>query len=168
LRRRRNRRPHAHQEPRRRPDPQHRQPHLQPPPPRPALPRRTRVRPAQRPLAHPPAHHRQPQQNRRHHPRRTRPHSFRARPPTRNSVRSTHCGALTIQLRPHLPRTINPPAGTFPHPPDLLLQPFVTHRTSRRGQLAFLRRPIRRGRTLQHRADRLDTELLPVSIDELD
>src|SRR5690606_29673582 len=91
LRRRRNRRPHAHQKPRRRPDPQHRQPHLQPPPPRPALPRRTRVRPAQRPLAHPPAHHRQPQQNRRHHPRRTRPHSFRARPPTRNSVRSTQC-----------------------------------------------------------------------------
>ena len=30
-------------------------------------------------LAHPPAHHRQPQQNRRHHPRRPRPHPFRAR-----------------------------------------------------------------------------------------
>ena len=32
-----------------------------------------------RPLAHPPAHHRQPQQDRRHRPRRTRPHPFRAR-----------------------------------------------------------------------------------------
>ena len=40
---------------------------------------RTRVRPAHRPLAHPPAHHRQPQQDRRHRPRRTRPHPFRAR-----------------------------------------------------------------------------------------
>ncbi len=45
----------------------------------PALPGRTRVRPAHRPLAHPPAHHRQPQQNRRHRPRRARPHPFRAR-----------------------------------------------------------------------------------------
>jgi hypothetical protein len=44
-----------------------------------ALPGRTRVRPAQPALAHPPAHHRQPQQNRRHRPRRPRPHPFRAR-----------------------------------------------------------------------------------------
>ena len=59
-----------------------------PAPTRPALPRRTRICPAQRPLAHPPAHHHQPQQNRRHHPRRTRPHPFRIRPPPRNSLRS--------------------------------------------------------------------------------
>jgi len=54
-------------------------PHPQRPPALPALPGRTRVRPAQPALAHPPAHHRQPQQNRRHRPRRTRPHPFRAR-----------------------------------------------------------------------------------------
>jgi hypothetical protein len=36
----------------------------------------TRVRPAQPALAHPPAHHRQPQQNRRHRTRRARPHPF--------------------------------------------------------------------------------------------
>src|SRR5262249_585346 len=44
----------------------------------PALPRRTRVRPAQPALAHPPAHHRQPQQNRRHRTRCPRPDPFRA------------------------------------------------------------------------------------------
>src|SRR5450755_2916845 len=54
-------------------------PHPQCPPALPALPRRTRVRAAQPALAHPPARHRQPQQDRRHCPRRTRPHPFRAR-----------------------------------------------------------------------------------------
>ncbi len=64
LRRRRNRRPDPHQEPSRRLGPQLRQPHLQQTP---ALLRRTRIRPTQRPLTHPPAHHHQPQRNPRHH-----------------------------------------------------------------------------------------------------
>jgi hypothetical protein len=42
-----------------------------------ALPRRTRVRPAHRPLARPAAHHRQPIENRQHPPRRPRSHPFR-------------------------------------------------------------------------------------------
>src|SRR5450755_4046787 len=54
-------------------------PHPQCPPALPALPRRTRVRAAQPALAHSSARHRQPQQDRRHCPRRTRPHPFRAR-----------------------------------------------------------------------------------------
>jgi peptide methionine sulfoxide reductase MsrB len=37
------------------------------------------VRAAHRPLAHPPAHHRQPRQNRRHRPCSAGPHPFRAR-----------------------------------------------------------------------------------------
>jgi hypothetical protein len=57
----------------------HRQPHPQRHPALAALPGRTRLRPAHRPLAHPPAHHRQPRQNRRHRPRRARPHPFRVR-----------------------------------------------------------------------------------------
>jgi hypothetical protein len=44
-----------------------------------------------RPLLKAPAHHRQPQQNRRHHPSRPHPHPFRIRPPTGNSLRSPQC-----------------------------------------------------------------------------
>jgi hypothetical protein len=44
-----------------------------------ALPGRTRVRTAHRPLAGAEARHRQPQQDRRHRPRGPRPHPFRAR-----------------------------------------------------------------------------------------
>lgn len=61
---------------RRQPDSQPGQPHLQSAPTRPALSRRTRVRPAQRPLADPPAHHAQSQRNRRHRPRGACPHPF--------------------------------------------------------------------------------------------
>ncbi|RAS60650.1 hypothetical protein C8D87_11168 [Lentzea atacamensis] len=44
------------------------------------------------------------------------------------------------------------------HPPrDLLLQPFIPDRASRRTRLPFLRRPIRGRRTLQHSTDRLHT-----------
>ena len=66
-------------QPPRQPGTRYRYPHPQRHPALTALPRRTRVRPAHRPLAHPPAHHRQPQQDRRHRPRRPRPHPFRAR-----------------------------------------------------------------------------------------
>ena len=79
LRRRRHRHPHPGQAARRRPGTRYQYPHPQRHPALPALPGRTRVRPAHRPLAHPPAHHRQPQQDRRHRPRRPRPHPFRAR-----------------------------------------------------------------------------------------
>ena len=44
-----------------------------------ALPGRTRIRAAHRALAHPAAHHRQPQQDQRHRPCRARPHPFRVR-----------------------------------------------------------------------------------------
>ena len=44
-----------------------------------ALPGRTRVRPGHRPLAHPPAHHRQPRQDRRHRAGSACPHPFRIR-----------------------------------------------------------------------------------------
>ena len=57
----------------------YRYPHRQRAAPLAALPGRTRVRPAHRPLAHPPAHHRQPLQDRRYRPRRPRPDPFRAR-----------------------------------------------------------------------------------------
>jgi len=53
--------------------------HPQRPPVLAALPGRTRLRAAHRPLAHPPAHHRQPQQDQRHRASRARPHPFRAR-----------------------------------------------------------------------------------------
>src|SRR5215468_9643910 len=81
LRRRRHRHPYPGQTAHRRAGPRYQHPHPQRHPALPALPGRTRVRPAQPALAHPPAHHRQPQQNRRHRPRRTRPHPLRARLP---------------------------------------------------------------------------------------
>ena len=57
----------------------------------PALPRRTRLRPAHRPLARPAAHHRQPTQNRRHRRRRTRTHPIRTPLPTPILLRSPQC-----------------------------------------------------------------------------
>ena len=70
LRRRRHRHSHPRQAATRRPGTRYRYPHPQRHPAFPVLPRRTRVRPAHRPLAHPVPHHRQPRQNRRHRPRR--------------------------------------------------------------------------------------------------
>ena len=79
LRRRGHRRSYPGQAGRRRAGPRYRHPHPQRRAPVPALPRRTRIRPADRPLAYPPAHHRQPQQDRRHRPRHAHPYPFRAR-----------------------------------------------------------------------------------------
>jgi hypothetical protein len=70
LRRLRHRNPYPRQTARRRARTGRQHPHPQRHPALPALPGRTRVRAAQPALAHPPAHHGQPPQNRRHHPRR--------------------------------------------------------------------------------------------------
>ena len=74
----RNRHPRPRQEPGREPATRPRHENPQQPAPRPPQPGRTRIRPAQPALDHPPAHHRQPQKNHRDSPRRTRPHPIRA------------------------------------------------------------------------------------------
>src|SRR5690606_18266611 len=56
-------------------------------------PRRTRLRPAHRPMARPETHHRQPQQNRRLRPGSSRTHPLRTPPPHRFLLRSPHCVA---------------------------------------------------------------------------
>ena len=76
----------------------------------PALPRRTRVRAAHRLLAHPPAHHRQPQQDRRHRPRRPRPHPFRAR------LHHMNFTEITSVLREHCSATLDGHCCYFRHP----------------------------------------------------
>jgi hypothetical protein len=80
LRRGRDRRVHAGQAAIRRPRARRGHPHLQRPATRLALPGRTRIRTAGRPLAHAAPHHRQPTQDRRHRQSRARTHTLRTRP----------------------------------------------------------------------------------------
>jgi hypothetical protein len=78
-------------------------PHPQRHPALPALPRRTRVRPARPALEHPAAHHRQPWQNRRHRPGCLSPHPIRARLHLMISLRSLHCAMIiTASAAPRL------------------------------------------------------------------
>ena len=70
IRRSRDRHPHPGAPAARRPGPRYQHPRPQRPPAVAALPGRTRVRPAHRPLAGAAARHRQPRQDRRHRPRR--------------------------------------------------------------------------------------------------
>lgn len=64
-----------------------------------ALPRRTGLRPAHRPLASPTPHHRQPSQHRRHRPRRGRTQPIRIPLPTGISLRSRQW-VLTLSAVP--------------------------------------------------------------------
>jgi len=75
-----------------------------------------------------------------------------------------HPDALPVQLPPHLPRTIQPPAfpPVLPHAHDLLLQLLIPHLTRRRRALTFLRRVVRGDRDFQDRAGRLNPE--PVTV----
>jgi hypothetical protein len=94
IRRRRNRHPDPPETAIRWPRARPRQPHTQRPAAIPSLPRRTRIRPAQPALAHPPAHHHQPQQDHPDSTRRPRPHPLRAQlhqMTTANSLRSPQC-----------------------------------------------------------------------------
>ena len=75
----RHRHPHPRQAARGRAGARYRHSHPQRPSALSALPGRTRIRAAHRALAHPAAHHRQPQQDQRHRPGRARPHPFRVR-----------------------------------------------------------------------------------------
>ena len=66
-------------------------------------------------------------------------------------------------------RAVNLPSFlSFPHFHDLLLQARVTYFPRGRLRLTFLRVVIRRHGEFQDRADRLDTEPVPVRINELD
>lgn len=94
LRRRRHRSVHPGQTTCRRQCSGPRHPHLQRPTPFAALPWGTRIRPPQRPLAHPPTHHSKPQQNRRHHQSGARPDPFRARPPHVKVAEITSVGVV--------------------------------------------------------------------------
>ena len=99
---RRHRHPHPHQSrPRPPPPPRHpprpRPPHLQPTPHQPALPRRTRRRHPQNPLASTPPHHPQPHPHRHHHPSSPRPHPTRTPRPL---LRKPHWGRWSTPM-PH-------------------------------------------------------------------
>jgi hypothetical protein len=80
-----------------------------------------------------------------------------------------HRGSPAVQLQPDFPRTVNlPPFLPFPHLHDLLLQDHVADFPRRRLRLAFLGVVIRRHGKFKDRAGRLDTEPVPVRINELD
>lgn len=105
---------HSGQTTRRRPAPRPRHPYPQHAPARPALPGRTRLRPAHPTLAHPSAHHRRPQQHRRHHQSRARSHPFRTRLPDMKVAEITSvttCGFMfgyTCVDKPSFSDTLTP------------------------------------------------------------
>ena len=80
-----------------------------------------------------------------------------------------HRNALAVQLQPDLPRTVNLPSFlSLPRFHDLLLQDHVADFPRRRLRLAFLRVVIRRHGKFKDRAGRLDSEPVPMRINELD
>src|SRR5690606_28605894 len=91
--------PHPDQTTRRRQAAGTGQPHLQHPATSTTRPRRTRLRPAHRPMARPETHHRQPQQNRRLRPGCSRTHPLRTPLPHRFLLRSPHCKEAALADR---------------------------------------------------------------------
>ena len=80
-----------------------------------------------------------------------------------------HRDTPAVQLEPYLPRTVNlPPFIPFPRFHDLLLQDHVANFPRRRLSLTFLRLAIRRHAEFKDHANRLDTEPVPVRVNELD
>jgi hypothetical protein len=68
-------------------------------------------------------------------------------------------------------RRFGPASGNEPKLKDLLdlhLQILIAQFTHGRLTLTLLRRPIRRRRQIQGRADRFDTEPVPMRVNELD